>query len=275
MPKCLIKFAPHQNPPEFTTVCVYQHFSSIDPSFSTFNAMHVEFGNDLEGVLLTIYLQSSCSSPFLGKYVGTVTPKDVWMSIFLRGKEVIIDGQGKETRYPEKLPALFRSAPVEDYRKDVCIYLCQNRISVSWDSHRDYNSSHCEIPDENADDNSNHVEMCSADDCHDETAFASIDYFVEHLPIYKTNLDKTQLPRAGVMGNNSQVWVKSDCNFFTVKRINIEKKFEEFLAEIGGNFGLLAGASVLTLVEIGEFIVKIVKKIIFNWKKVELRNSTF
>ena len=66
------------------------------------------------------------------------------------------------------------------------------------------------------------------------------------------------------MDNHIKIWIKAESNFYTIKNINVEKKFQEFLAEIGGNFGLFAGASVLTLVEIGEFFVKIIKRIIIR-----------
>ena len=265
-PKCLFQFAAYRSPPEFLTMCAYQHFMGINSSFSSIRKLNVEFGNDLDGVLVWIYLQSSCGSPFLGKYVGTVTPRDVWVTVIIRGKELIIDRQGEETRYPGQLPALFRSAPAEDYSKDVCIHLCQNRIHVDWEFHRDYNLSTCEI-DQNVDVSLTNHELCSPDECHDETAFASIDYFMEYLAADRTNLNKTQLQIAGTMGNNSDVWVEADCSFYTVKNINIKKKFEEFLAEIGGNFGLLAGASILTLIEIGEFVFKISKRIFFHKRK--------
>ena len=112
----------------------------------------------------------------------------------------------------------------------------------------------------------NNNQLCSLDDCLDESAFASFDYFVEHLRLDETNLDEEQL-QSGTKSrtrNSTSIWLKSDCSFFTIKNINIEKKFEEFLSEIGGNFGLFAGASILTFVEIGVFFVKIFKVIFFN-----------
>ena len=84
------------------------------------------FGKSWNGVIILIYLQSSCHSPFLGKYVGTVTAEHYWMSIILRGKELMINQHGHEAKYPRKIPSLFQSAPIEDYDKAICDYLCKN-----------------------------------------------------------------------------------------------------------------------------------------------------
>ena len=147
---------------------------------------------------------------------------------------------------------------------------------MSWESHNDYKFDTCELND-HADAGVKRKELCSPNDCRYKTAFASVDYFVDYLRIDETNLtDKQlyladkQLQQEDAMGNKrTHVWIKSNCNFFTIKNINMEKEFEEFLAEIGGNFGLFAGASISTLVEIGVFFFKICKKIIFKRREVE------
>ena len=107
-------------------------------------------------------------------------------------------------------------------------------------------------------------EACSLDFCRDKTAFASLNFVVDYLRLDETNLSVTQLQDRKSMGDNSKIWIKSDASFYTVRNINVKREFQEFLAEIGGNFGLFAGASILTLVEMGEFFIKIFKRIFFN-----------
>ena len=167
-------------------------------------------------------------------------------------------------------------APTEDYEKDVCVQLCQtNQSNFSWESHRDYEYGACGYYDDalaqphdltphypTARQSANHGKMCSIDDCQNKTSFASFDYSVEHLRVDEANLNETQSRK-----NQTEICVRSDVSFFTIKNINIEKKLEEYLAEIGGNFGLFAGASILTLVEFGVLIVKIFKGILLNQRR--------
>ena len=103
--------------------------------------------------------------------------------------------------------------------------------------------------------------MCSSDVCRDKTTFASTFFFVDHLRVDDTSLSVAQLQNRSITRYKNTIWIKTDVNFYTVSYINVEKKFEEFLAEIGGNFGLFAGASILTLVEFGEFFADIFKRI--------------
>ena len=183
-----------------------------------------------------------------------------------RCEEFLIDHQGKEAKYPKEVPRLFHSVPVEDYNEDVCAYLCQNQPNISWKSLFNYHFNTCKINDSVNDEVTKH-ELCSSNDCHTKTAFASIDYFVEYFRFDDANFSKTPLQNQNSflsMDNQIKIWIKAESNFYTIKNINVEKKFQEFLAEIGGNFGLFAGASVLTLVEIGEFFVKIIKRIIIR-----------
>ena len=269
----MYRFAFHQNPPGFRTACALQHFMGIDSSFANFRILEVEFGKSWNGAILLIYLQSSCGSPFLGKYVGTVKAEHYWMSILLRGKELMINQQGQEAKYPRKIPSLFQSAPIEDYDKDICDYLCKNEKKGSWESHHSYKFNTCEMNDF-TDAHDTYDKLCSPNDCHFETVFASVDYFVEYLRWDETNLTGEQHQNVSKMRNyTTAIWIKSDCSFFTIKNINIEKKFEEFLAEIGGNFGLFVGASILTLVEMGVFFFKICKGIVFDRRGLKKSNT--
>ena len=247
-------------------MCALQHFVGIDSSFSDYRTLNVEFGN-MNGIILTIHLQSCCSSPFLGKYVGSLTPEHYWMTLFLSGKELIIDRKELQAKYPEKIPFLFRSAPIENYMQDVCIFLCQSQKQISWDLHSYYKLGTCDMDEYGGPSKGQH-ELCAYKDCPNETVFASIDYFVEHLRWDDTNLSETQQQNIDFKG--ATLWIKSDCTFYTVKNINIEKKFEEFLAEIGGNFGLFVGASILTFVEIGVLLVRVLKGFINNQRKLLL-----
>ena len=214
-----------------------------------------------------MYIKSSCKSPFLGKHFGTITPEHFWMAFIFNGKELILDHQGEEAKYPAGVPTLFRSAPVEDYRKDICTTLCQYRRNISWEDVYNYKLNTCEI---DYFDNVSLTEhdSCSPNLCQDETAFASTNYFINYLRLDETNLTATQLRDHNIMGPKTKIWIKSEASYYTVRKINVEKTFAEFLAEIGGNLGLFAGASILTLVEFGEFCVKIFKGIVFN-KQVE------
>ena len=183
------------------------------------------------------------------------------MTFILGGKELVLDQQGRqEAKYPDGVPDIFRFAPIEDYRKEVCTYLCQYQSDISWESIYNYKMNTCDINDF-GEVSMTKQESCSSDICRDKTAFASTNFYVEHLRSHETNLSVTQLQNINVLGNNTKIWIKSDASFYTVRKINVEKKFQEFLAEIGGNFGLFAGASILTLVEMGEFFIKILKKI--------------
>ena len=188
----------------------------------------------------------------------------------LRGKELLLDRQGGEAKYPEKVPPLFRSAPVEDYDRNVCNFLCQiqNLNNASWESHYNYEFNTCAKRDYDATHAhtdvglSNH-DLYSVQDCPNETISAAIDYSVEYLRSEDANVHDSQLR------NFTKIWIKSESNFFTIKNINIEKKFEEYLSEIGGNFGLFAGASILTIVEIVMLFVKIMKRIILYQRGIK------
>ena len=185
------------------------------------------------------------------------------MTIILRGKELLLDHHGELAKYPQAVPRLFHLAPAEDYSADVCTHLCQYQRNVSWKSLFDYKLDTCQINNDSGADRVTKYQLCSSNDCRNETAFASNDYFVEYLKFDEANLSETQTHNRNSffsMGNSIKIWIKSDCSFYTIKNINLKKKFEEFLAEIGGNFGLFAGASILTLVEIGEFLVVIFKR---------------
>ena len=272
-PKCLQNYWSGSTPPRFYPICALHHFNIA--TFGTdWRQFGIEFDNIENGILPLIHIKSSCSSPFLGDYVGTVTPGRFWMNLILRGKELIIDRQREEVKYPEQVPLIFRSAPVEDYKKEVCNYLCQYQQNISWESFYDYQLNTCETSDLGEDRVTKH-HSCSLDDCHDETAFASTDFYVELLRLDETNLSVSQLRKQNVMGNNTKIYIKSDSNFFTVRNINVEKTFQEFLAEIGGNLGLFAGASILTLVEFGEFFTKIIKEKVFSRPRRNNKVTTY
>ena len=204
------------------------------------------------------------------------------MTFILRGKELLLDRQGEEAKYPEAVPRIFQTAPVEDYNRSICVSLCQNlQSNFSWISHRDYEYDTCGL-NQYYDDRVTHPEsttklyssthqsdtnnhkICSIDDCPDKTTFASLDYSVEYLRWDEANLNETQLRK-----NLTDIFIKSDSEFFTIKNINIKKKFEEYLAEIGGNFGLFAGASILTFVEFGLLVVKILKGKFLNRQRLK------
>ena len=52
----------------------------------------------------------------------------------------------------------------------------------------------------------------------------------------------------------TEVWVKRSSNSFT-KTVRYRKPVSEFVAELGGHLGLWVGASILTVIEIGEFLI--------------------
>ena len=174
VPKCLLLHAAFYTPPRVISICALPLVTGID---SNFNMVYVEFGN-LNGVVVVVHFQSFCGSPFLGKYIGAVTPQHFWMTFILRGKKIIVDRQGKEAKYPEKVPMIFQMAPTEDYEKDVCVQLCQtNQSNFSWESHRDYEYGACGYYDDalaqphdltphydTARQSANHGKICSIDD---------------------------------------------------------------------------------------------------------------
>ena len=266
MPKCLYHYYT-VNTPQLLSICAFSHLMSVDSSFSDVIKLHVEPGN-MPGVVLAIHLQSSCSSPFLGKYIGTITPKHFWMNFILRGKELLHDRQEKEAKYPAKVPRIFQAAPVEDYKKNVCVHLCQNPNDDLWrsnDRHHKYNNT-CKLKKQSG---TTHLDSSSINDCLNETTFVSFDYSMEHLRMDEANLDETQLK----MKQTRQIYISSENRFFTIKNINIEKTFEEYLSEIGGNFGLFAGASILTFVEIGVLVVKVLKGFVLNRRQIWERDT--
>ena len=195
------------------------------------------------------------------------------MTILINGKELILDHQGEEAKYPKEVPIMFRSGLVEDYNKEICTYLCRDRRNISWESLYNYKLNTCEMDkygDGIDNDNGNgkvsvtKQHSCSASNvCLGRTAFASTNIYVNYLRLEDANLSATQL-RNRVHGDITQIWIKSEASYYTVRNINVQKTFGEFLAEIGGNLGLFAGASILTLVEFGEFCVKVIKGIFFN-----------
>ena len=132
-------------------------------------------------------MKSACNSPLLGDYLGTFSPKDFWVAMILRGKEIIVDHQGEEAKYPKQVPRIFRSAPYEDYRKEYCVSLCQQKRNISWEAIYNHQLNTCDI------DNFVEDSLCSSDVCRDKTAFASTNVFVHHLRVDDTSLSVAQL----------------------------------------------------------------------------------
>ena len=135
--KCLYRLKVYNDPrsSRFISVCAMQHFLGIDSSFLNYRIVEVDFGMSLNGVIVLVSLQSSCGSPLFGEYIGSVTPEHFWITITIRGKELMIDRQGPIATYPPRIHSLFRSAPVEDYNKDICEFLCKNHKKTCLGNH--------------------------------------------------------------------------------------------------------------------------------------------
>ena len=90
---------------------------------------------------------------------------------------------------------------------------------------------------------------CSPGECLEKRVFASLQFFVDRVRFGDLGYNSPSAPR--------EVWIRSSVNHYAAKTINIEKSFGEFLGEVGGSLGLLVGASVLTLFEFGELVIRL------------------
>ena len=128
-------------------MCALQHFKGIDDSFTEYQQWKIEYGNMQRGIIPSVYMKSTCNSPLLGDYLGTFSPKDFWVAMILRGKEIIVDHQGEEAKYPKQVPRIFRTAPFEDYKKEYCVSLCQQKRNISWEAIYNHQLNTCDIDD--------------------------------------------------------------------------------------------------------------------------------
>ena len=72
----------------------------------------------------------------------------------------------------------------------------------------------------------------------------------------------------------NKVFFGSETNFLTIKDIRQRKSAWELMAEIGGWFGLLVGASVVTVMEIGAFALNFVRLLWQKSKRGSVYQST-
>ena len=72
----------------------------------------------------------------------------------------------------------------------------------------------------------------------------------------------------------NKVFFGSETNFLTIKDIRQRKSAWELMAEIGGWFGLLVGASVVTVMEIGAFALNLVRLLWQKSKRGSVYQST-
>ena len=209
-----------------------------------------------------VSLQSTCASPFQGKYLGMVTPKHQWLTVDVLGKSLLKDYGAEEHHYPKGFPSPFRSLPQEDYDPLFCSAICQINSSISWDILFTNNPvSHCEIDDDlggNKSLVSSPPLACSETDCKEKKFFVSLEVFIDHVRFDDHSVKNTihEGVQAVHISNFTQIWLRISSNHYSMKTIKTEKTVEEFLGEIGGNLGLFVGASLLTIFEMGERLVR-------------------
>lgn len=70
----------------------------------SYDTLTVHYGKLDRGVMLLVYLQNTCKSPFIKEYVGAVSSGHLWLTLTILSKTITIDErESKEIKenYPK------------------------------------------------------------------------------------------------------------------------------------------------------------------------------
>ena len=263
-----------------------------------YQILEVQYGEMEKGLTPLVYLQSHCGSPFLGSYMGAITPEDLWVALNFNEKDVIYEKDYKKAElvYPDGFPQWFQSLSAEDYDKNFCIYVCSHYLNVIWSDYFRDEPTECRIPGihSEADQRRNKTAklLCNPHHCNANQVTTTLNYFVDHLRNEDKDVKYDRAPNddqniGSKIGNThvrrdttddstknktkirrevqTFIWVKTSIDFFSSKMLRDHKTLPEFIAELGGHLGFWVGASILTLAEIAAFFSRLCKKAI--WEK--------
>ena len=222
-----------------------------------FSILHIDYGDTPREIMILIYTQNSCKSPFREDFVGTVTRGIYWFSVISKGKNVLVDKRYEPEKYPVGFPKWFQGLNAEDYHENFCHYVCSNHPNISWESFMNEERSSCEIRlhttiQRDAKEDSS---LCSPQQCVEKRTRASL---ILHLDILRYEDMGSATSPTTARENRTEIWLKGSPNLYT-KTVRYRKSTSEFLSELGGILGLWVGASVLTLIEIGELLLNLLK----------------
>ena len=257
MAKCLLDTVRSVGGNRLNTAAALQYPLMFEDQ--AYRILKIDYGQLPNDIIILIHTQNSCQSPFLGTLVGTATRGLRWLTVALSSKNVIIDQRFDKESYPAGFPSWFQGLPAEDYNVDFCRFICSYHPDVSWQSffENQLPTCHVQIRPAQYPKMANENTLCSPQDCVPEKTRVSV--FTLHDMLRYEDMGKGMAPSAPI----TEVWVKRSSNFYT-KTIRNRKPVSEFVAELGGHLSLWVGASILTVIEIGEFLIHFIVK---GWER--------
>ena len=247
--KCLLDVGRTTGNSKLLTIAAWEHL--IDNVGSS-NTININYGDMPSEIVVLTYMQNTCGSPFFGTYVGAITRGMRWFTVTLREKNVMIDQQFDKDTYPMGFPQWFLALNSEEYHQQFCQFLCKNMTNfahISWEPYFSYELGDCELRPKQHAQNMALKSSCSPSQCIKSKTRVNLDVLQSMLPYRPDEKEK----------NVTTVWVKITSDFYT-KTVRYHKSALEFISELGGHLGLWVGASLLTLMEIGELLLKLLTR---------------